>query len=58
MDSRGQTHSLTRIVGPNGKSVIVPGVKQTDRLGPTTVSYLDRRLGLQSPWFSIPDNEE
>jgi hypothetical protein len=58
MDSRGQTHTLTKITAPSGKSVVVPGVSQTEYLVPTMISYLDRRLGLSSPWFSLPDGGE
>jgi hypothetical protein len=42
--------SRTRIVAPSGKHVIVVGVKQSERLAPTFVAYLDRRLGLKCPW--------
>jgi hypothetical protein len=58
VDSRGRTHSLTKIVAKSGKSVVVPGVSQTERLEPTMISYLDRRLGLASPWFSLPEEAD
>jgi hypothetical protein len=57
LDSRGVTHTVTKIIAKSGKSVVVPGVKQTERLEPTMISYLDRRLGLNSPWFSFDDAE-
>jgi len=47
--------SLTRIVAPSGKWVIEAGTQVGDYLTPTTVGRLDRRLGLTSPWFSLPD---
>jgi hypothetical protein len=46
--------SLTKIVAPSGKWAIVSGILPTDRLVPTTVGRLDRRLGLISPWFGSP----
>lgn len=57
VDSQGETHTLTRIAAKSGKAVVVPGIKQTEHLEPTMVSFLDRRLGLDSPWFS-PDADE
>lgn len=52
-DSTGRSHSVTKIIKPDGTTVIVPGVSQTEHLAPSTVSYLDRRLGVTSPWFSV-----
>ncbi len=46
---------LTRIVSPNGHHVIVAGVGQDERLVPTHVAYLDRRLSMKSPW-SYPED--
>lgn len=45
---------VTKIVAPSGKWVIEPGTRHNDRLMPTTIGRLDRRLGLISPWFGIP----
>lgn len=50
----GQSVNVTRITAPSGKWVIEAGTHQNDRLTPTTIGRLDRRLGLQSPWFSLP----
>jgi hypothetical protein len=49
-------HSIgvTKITAPSGKWVIEPGTLPNDRLMPTTVGRLDRRLGLISPWFGLP----
>ena len=49
-----QAIGLTKIVAPSGKWVIEPGTLPNDRLMPTTVGRLDRRLGLISPWFGLP----
>jgi hypothetical protein len=38
------------IVASSGKRVIVAGTMPNDRLVPTTIGLLDRRLGLISPW--------
>jgi len=46
--------SLTKIVAPSGKWAIEAGLLPGDRLEPTTVGRLDRRLGLISPWFGVP----
>jgi hypothetical protein len=54
-DRRGKPHSLVKIVSAEGKSVVVVGVPQEERLVPTYVAYLDRRLGVNSPWFSVPE---
>lgn len=34
----------------NGRRVVVSGVAMTEYLTPTYVSYLDRRLGVESPF--------
>jgi len=52
-DSSGKAHAVTKITVPSGKSVVVVGVEQTERLTPSMVGYLDRRLGIVSPWFSV-----
>lgn len=51
----GKVHLLTKIVAPSGRRVIVVGLKQADRLEPTKVAYLDRRLGIKSPYFTLPE---
>jgi len=56
-DSSGKPYTVTKIFKPGGPSVIVPGVGQNEYLTPSMVGYLDRRLGLKSPWFSI-DNDD
>ncbi len=57
-DSSGKTHTVTQITAPDGKSVAVVGTKQTEHLAPTMVGYLDRRLGIESPWFSIDAGDD
>jgi hypothetical protein len=49
----GASHVLTRLSLPTGKSVVVVGLNQNEYLVPSMVGYLDRRLGLKSPWFSV-----
>ena len=49
-----QSISVTKIVAPSGKWAIVAGIMPTERLVPTTIGMLDRRLGLISPWFGSP----
>lgn len=51
----GKAQTLLKIEAPNGNVVIVVDVPQGDRLEPTYVAYLDRRLDLKSPWFTVPE---
>jgi hypothetical protein len=40
----------------NGNTVVVVDQKQTEHLAPIMVGYLDRRLGVSSPWVGLnPD---
>lgn len=57
-DPDGKTHLVTKISTPQGNAVVVVGVKQSEFLVPTMVGYLDRRLGINSPWFSIDLEED
>jgi hypothetical protein len=52
----GEALSMTRITAPNGKHVIVIDFGQDERLVPTFIAYLDRRLGLTSPW-AFPNDD-
>jgi hypothetical protein len=52
VDTR-QSIPVTRITAPSGKWVSEAGTLPNDRLTPTTIGRLDRRLGLVSPWFSV-----
>jgi hypothetical protein len=45
---------VTRIEAPDGKWVVEVGTEQHEFLAPTTVSRFDRRLGLKSPFASLP----
>lgn len=49
----GRSYPVTKITHPNGQSVVVPGVGQHEHLAPSMVGYLDRRLGISSPFFSV-----
>jgi hypothetical protein len=57
-DRRGKTHTVTKIYKDGGPSVVVVGIAQNDRLAPSQVGNLDRRLGLNSPWFSVDAGPE
>jgi len=53
-DDSGRSHTVTRIEIPaSGRSVVVVGISQTEHLEPSMIGYLDRRLGINSPWFSV-----
>ena len=58
LSKEGTTLSLTRVTAPNGKHVIVVDYAQDEYLVPTFVAYLDRRLGLKSPWAYPGDDKE
>jgi hypothetical protein len=45
--------TLTKITADNGNVVIIAGIKQTEHLVASMVGYLDRRLGVKSPWISL-----
>lgn len=47
------TMCLTLITAPSGRYVIIADIAQDERLVPTMVAYLDRRLGLDSPFAKI-----
>jgi hypothetical protein len=50
----GNLETRTMIEAPSGRYAIERGTEQNDRLSPTTVGRLDRRLGLKSPFPSVP----
>jgi hypothetical protein len=52
-DPKGKAHAITKLALPSGKAVVVVGVSQAEYLAPSMVGYLDRRLGVKSPWFSV-----
>lgn len=52
-DERGKTHTAIKLSKEGGRSVVVVGVKQHEHLAPSMVGYLDRRLGVKSPWISV-----
>jgi hypothetical protein len=47
-------HQITTIRAPNGRHVIVSDIPPSERLEPSMVTYLDRRLGLSSPFPAAP----
>lgn len=59
VDHSGKGHTATKITLPNGRSVVAVGITQMDYLTPSMIAYLDRRLGINSPYFSVdpPDDE-
>lgn len=47
---------FTFLKAPNGRHLFIVDMQHDEYLVPTTIAYFDRRLGLQSPYFSIdPD---
>ncbi len=54
----GKVEKLTKIDAPNGKWVTAVGIDQRDFLVPTMIAWLDRRLGMKSPFFSIDPGPE
>ena len=52
-DQKGKSHALTKLSLPSGKSVVVVGMSQAEFLAPSMIGYLDRRLGVKSPWFTV-----
>lgn len=57
-DSSGKAHAVSKISVPAGKSVVVVGMEQTEHLTPAMIGYLDRRLGISSPWFSVDPGKD
>ena len=43
-----------KIVAPSGRWVTIVDKHERERLAPTTVDYFDRRLGIKSPFASLP----
>ena len=56
-DAKGKSHTLERLSLPDGRFVVVVDLKQSECLVPSMVGYLDRRLGIKSPWFSVEPSE-
>ena len=54
--SSGQPLRTTKITSPKDKWVIVLGLSQKEFLEPSMVSYLDRRLNMESPFPGTPSN--
>jgi hypothetical protein len=45
---------VTKLIAPSGKFVVYPGGDQSEVLSSYTIEYLDRRLGLISPFRGVP----
>lgn len=45
---------VVKLVAPSGKYVIHGGDEQNESLSLLTIEYFDRRLGLLSPFKSVP----
>jgi hypothetical protein len=55
----GRPYSVTQIVAPGGKEWVTEvGMQHGDYLVPTTISRLDRRLGLRSPFTAFPHPDD
>lgn len=54
-DEDGRVHTLTQLLRADKKAwVTVVGLRHDEHLAPTMVGYLDRRLGLTSPFAAMP----
>lgn len=53
-DDEGKPHGITRIESPDGERWVIEAATQEEYLVPTTIDRLDRRLGIKSPFFSLP----
>lgn len=49
----GKMCTFQLITAPSGRYVFTPDLKASERLVPTMVAHLDRRLGLDSPFAKI-----
>jgi hypothetical protein len=57
MQSDDGIRTGTRIVNPAaGTHAILVGVQHNERLTPSVIGFLDRRLRLKSDWFSIDED--
>ena len=57
-DDNGQVLTTTQIIGPTKKWVTLVGTRHDERLVPTMVGYLDRRLGLVSGFPALDDPDQ
>jgi hypothetical protein len=55
-DDAGRPFSIIKITAPSGKFVVLVNMDQKEHLVPTSIARLDRRLELQSPFFSLSDD--
>lgn len=55
----GRPYSVTQIATADGRRWVTEvGTQHGDYLVPTTISRLDRRLGMKSPFTSFPHPDE
>jgi hypothetical protein len=52
-DGMGKSHSFVKISKDDGPSVVVVGMNQSEHLVASMVGFLNRRLGVVAPWFSV-----
>lgn len=55
MDVDGDVVFFNKLTMPNGRFYIDTSPTQTERLSPSTVARMDRRLGLDSPFPKVPE---
>lgn len=51
----GQPYEVLELVSPSGSSVVVADPDMDEHLSPSMVSYLQRRLGVKSPFPGEPE---
>lgn len=54
-DTDGRPTTVTIIEAPDGRKAAEIDTQMDDRLVPTSITRLDRRLGLQSPFAKLPE---
>ena len=58
MQQDGRFVTSVTIVAPDGRRATVFDTAATDRLTPSMVAHLDRRLGLSSPFAKVPQDRD
>jgi hypothetical protein len=54
----GVTVTFHIVAAASGEYVVISGIGNNEYLVPTVVAYLDRRLGLDSPFAKVGDGRE
>lgn len=57
-NSSGRPFTTTTIEAPSGRWTVEVGTQHNEFLAATTIDRLDRKLGLKSPFFSLPDDDD